>query len=666
MPSLSWYVNRLGRMSAGEVLHRLTQVAQSTTDQWTSTRASEVPAPTMSVATAQFVHSDATIDPAIYLQRADEYLRDEFSFFALEGCHLGNPPQWNRDPLTGRLAPQQRAATLDYRDEHLVGNIKYLWEPNRHLHLPTLAQAYALTGETRFLHALRDHLDSWIKQCPYGVGANWTSSLELAIRLINWSIAWQLIGGASSPIFEGVSGRAFQKRWLDSVFLHARGIMKKLSRYSSANNHLIGEVAGVWVASVTWDYWAQMRVWGERAKQILTDEAFTQNAADGGNREQATSYQQFVLDFLLIAGLAARAAERDFVPEYWGRIEAMMTFIASLMDVAGHMPMIGDADDGYVVDLAAQGGGFDNFQSLLATGAVLFNRPDFARKARRLDDKTRWLLGRQSDARWSALVAAESAVSLPRAFANSGYYILGDRLDTPEEVRMLVDAGPLGYLSIAAHGHADALSCLLNIAGREVLIDPGTYAYHTQPDWRRYFRSTRAHNTVSVDGLDQSRQSGNFMWSLHARSRCEVFEVNSNSQRFVGSHDGYRQQGTAVTHRRTIVYDAIRRTFEIEDAIEGEGAHEIARHWHFAEDLDPRVEDNAVIVDVGRMTVRLVAGEADTQSASYRGGDAQQGGWVSRRFDRKSPSTGVRWINRVVAPVVLRTRIDILDRGLDR
>jgi Heparinase II/III-like protein/Heparinase II/III N-terminus len=647
-------------MSAGEVLHRLTRAAQSTTDHLISARVAEVPTPVVAKNGTTFVHADANVDRETYVRRADRYLDDEFSYFALERCHLGNPPQWNRDPLTGRLAPQQRAATLDYRDERLVGNIKYLWEPNRHLHLPTLAQAYVLTHDVKYLQAVRAHLDSWMSQCPYGIGVNWTSSLEFAIRLINWSITWQLIGGADSPLFADAEGRAFRKRWLESIFQHVRGTMKKLSRYSSANNHLIGEVTGVWVASVTWDYWPQMRAWGERAQQILTDEAFTQNAADGGNREQAFSYQQFVLDFLLVAGLAGRAAGRDFVPEYWARLESMMTFIASMMDVAGHMPMVGDADDGFVMDLAAEGGGFDNFQSLLATGAILFDRPDLARKARRLDDKTRWLLGNQATQRWERLIASDADRILPRAFADSGYYILGDNFETSDEVRMLVDAGPLGYLSIAAHGHADALSCVLNVGGHEVLVDPGTYSYHTQPEWRRYFRSTLAHNTVSVDATDQSRQSGNFMWSVHANARCEQFEPNADKQRFIGSHDGYRQQGIAATHRRSIAYDTATRTFEIEDRIEGEGEHQIARHWHFAENLDPQVQGDTITVKAGRFTVRLTSVDANADVRSVRGGNANEGGWVSGRFDRKSPSTTVHWSQRTSLPAVLRTRIEIV------
>ena len=83
-----------------------------------------------------------------------------------------------------------------------------------------------------------------------------------------------------------------------------------------------------------------------------------QNAPDGGNREQAFAYQTFVLDFLLLAGLAARARGEDFSPVYWRRIEVMIDFLASMTNVAGRLPMIGDADDGYVVKLARRAGVF--------------------------------------------------------------------------------------------------------------------------------------------------------------------------------------------------------------------------------------------------------------------------------------------------------------------
>jgi Heparinase II/III-like protein/Heparinase II/III N-terminus len=657
MQSLQWYVNRLGRMSPSELTYRVAQAAKVTTHRWAGLDQRAAPEPHAGPTGARFVHKDVYVDATPYIAQAEAIMAGRYQIFDLENRDLGALPEWNRDPLTGRLAPLLHAASLDYRDEQLVGNIKYLWEPNRHLHLPQLAQAYALTDELRYAHAVRDQVSSWITQCPCGRGPNWSSCLELAIRLINWSITWQLLGGFEAPLFRDAEGRRFRDQWLRSIYQHARAISGRLSRFSSANNHLIGEAAGVWIASLTWNYWPRMRYWGLRCKTILENEALTQNATDGGNREQAFAYQQFVLDFLLLAGLAARGADDDFSVDYWNRILGMLEFIAAMMDAGGNVPMVGDADDGYVARLSPEPW-FDNYHSLLATGAVLFDRADFAHKAGPIDDKTRWLLGANAIAQCSHEAAARRSAETPRAFPQSGYYLLGSAFDTPDEVRMLIDAGPLGYLSIAAHGHADALSVVLSIAGREILVDPGTYAYHTEPQWRSYFRSTRAHNTALVDDQDQSRQVGNFMWSRHAGAKCLLFNANGIEQRFAGEHDGYESLSDPLTHRREITYDTARRTFEFTDVFECEAAHRVCLSWHFAESAEPVAHGDELQVRAGRYLVRIIPVDRPAHVHVFRGGDAMQGGWISRRFGCKAPTTTVVWQSHIHGTTQLRTRIE--------
>jgi hypothetical protein len=198
----------------------------------------------------------------------------------------------------------------------------------------------------------------------------------------------------------------------------------------------------------------------------------------------------------------------------------MLDFLASIMDAGGNVPMFGDADDGYAVRLSPAED-FCPYRSLLATGAVLFKRGDFKKKAGALDDKTRWLLP-ESESVFRELNTERTRLPPRQAFADGGYYVMGCDFCTPAEIRLVADAGPLGYRSIAAHGHADALSFTLSVGGREFFVDPGTYAYHTQPAWREYFRGTAAHNTVRVDGENQSVSGGNFMW-IHRRglaARC--------------------------------------------------------------------------------------------------------------------------------------------------
>ncbi len=631
-----WYWNRLRCMSPGEVGHRVQQKAFAQLQRWGLATARRAPDPDLSEPLCNFVSFGDGISARPYVGAADEILTGRLRIFAMDHVY-GATMEWNRDPKTRTMAPLIFGKTLNYRNPRAVGDIKYLWEPNRHLHLVTLAQAYHLTGDRRYLQGLRRQLESWFDQCPYLKGPNWTSSLELAIRLINWSIAWQLIGALDCAAFQGEDGQEFRDRWLTSIYRHMQFVRGNLSRYSSANNHLIGELAGLYVGASTWPFWPKTRKWGAQTKKELLCEALLQNAPDGVNREQAISYQQFVLDFLIIAGLAARAKCDDFSDGYWERIEVMLEFIASVMDVNGNVPMIGDADDGYVVRLS-QEPDFCPYRSLLATAAVLFERGDFKRKAGRFDDKSRWLFGSRGEEQFRRL---ESAVlALPRrAFPEGGYYILGCEFDTDKEVRIVVDAGPLGYLSIAAHGHADALAFTLSVGGHEFLIDPGTYAYHTDRKWRDYFRGTSAHNTLAVDGENQSAIGGSFMWTRKANATCESWEPGDGMDRFVGVHDGYMRLPDPVIHRREICLTKPERKIVITDILECLSTHLVQCYWHFSEACDVALEEASLIVTNVGITIKLSISDPRMKFEIAKGRADPPIGWVSHRFDVKAPTT---------------------------
>jgi hypothetical protein len=655
--AVTWYWNRLRCMSLGELGHRLHQKVTSRLQslglgraRWVSADASRV--------VRSFAGRGTHVTPDLYIQAADELLAGKLKVFDREYGY-GPEPDWNRDPKTGTIAPLAYGKTLNYRDESVVGDIKYLWEPNRHLHVVTLAQAYHQSGEQRYLEGLRHQLESWLDQCPYLKGPNWTSSLELAIRLINWSIVWQLTGGIASPMFAGPGGGQFRENWLRSIYQHMHFIRGHLSRFSSANNHLIGELSGLFVGCVTWPFWPDTARWQQVAKAGLEREALLQNAPDGVNHEQAISYQQFVLDFLLLAGLAGHENDDAFSQPYWQRIESMLEFLASVMDVHGNVPMIGDADDGYAVRLS-QEAVFCPYRSLLATGAVLFKRGDFKAKAVRLDDKTRWLLGAEADATFSAIPADIATHPVRREFREGGYFVLGSDFETAGEIRMIADAGPLGYLSIAAHGHADALAFTLSVGGREFLIDPGTYAYHTQKKWRDYFRGTAAHNTVVVDGENQSEIGGNFMWLRKANAVCESFEAGLVLDRFVGSHDGYRRLSDPVVHRREIMLEKTTRRIAVTDILDCTGQHRAECRWHFSEACEVWLEDSTLYArnDGIDISLRFSAPDLALKIGVHKGEENPPCGWVSRGFDVKIPAVTAVVRFAVHGQTTLVTEID--------
>ena len=646
-------------MSAAEIAHRIAKAAALQVERLGLKRL-EVPAPDLGYAPRPWIHAAPRVEAQRYVDAAERSGAGVFDVFALEGVELGKPPRWNRDPLTGVEAPLTFGKLLDYRDPKRVGDCKYLWEPNRHLHLVAIAQAWALTRDARHAAALQSHVESWIDACPFPLGPNWSSALEAGLRLINWSLAWQLLGGATSPIFEGEEGRAFRGKWLASVYQHAEFVNGHYSLHSSANNHLVGEAAGVYLAALAWPHWERADAWHEQARAILEREALLQNAPDGVNLEQSTSYLQWTFDLLLLPWLAARANGEDFPAAYGSRLESMLDFLASVMDAGGHVPMIGDADDGFVVRLDPAKG-FCRFRSLLATGAILFDRPDFKAKAGELDDKTRWLLGPAAGEAWERLSETRE-LPVRRAFPDGGYYILGTDFESPREIRIVADAGPLGYREIAAHGHADALSFTLSVGGEEFLVDPGTYAYHTQPEWRAYFRGTAAHNTVRIDGLDQSQPGGNFMWLRKARAQASAWSSTPEQDFLEASHDGYMALDDPVLHRRRLVLRKAERRLVVEDYLEMHAPHDVEIFFHCAPEAHALAIFRGAKVLRGGKALHLKWPDLeDGRAEILRGRTGPIAGWVSRRFDRREPAPTLVWRARLAGDCVLRTVIELPD-----
>lgn len=659
MQKFVWYWNRLQRMSAAEVIYRLQNVGINEIQRRGLFTAANVPKADYLNVVHKEDYSRPQINVEKYTEAADKILGGHLQIFALEEAALGEIPNWNQDPLTGKNAPLTFGKSLDYRDQELVGNIKYLWELNRHLQLVILAQAYKLSGSVRYLNGLRNQLQSWLDQCTYLQGPNWSSSLELGIRLINWSFVWRLIGGINSDVFKSEQGIAFRNCWLNSIYQHMHFIAGNFSRFSSANNHLIGESAGLFVATCIWPYWKKIEIWQDKSYKILSTEALIQNTSDGVNREQSTAYQQFVLDFMLIAALTGRISNIEFKSKYWQRIESMMSFIASIMDKRGNVPMIGDADDGYVVKLS-QENNFCPFASLLATGAVLFKRGDLKRKAKCFDDKSRWLLHDLAADEFEAIKVSDSnALPVRRTFHKGGYFILGNNFETNHEVRLIIDAGPLGFLSLAAHGHADALSVMLSVGGREFLIDPGTYAYHTEPGWRNYFRGTAAHNTAVVDMQDQSEIGGNFMWVRHAKAKCIRWDIKDTKEEFEGLHNGYECLADPVIHKRAIQLIKAENKIVIDDIFECKGAHTVARYWHFSEHCKVTLANQKIIANNDGIQLSLTTEQSDVKMVSYEGATDPARGWISRRFDVKTPSPTVVCETPIKGRTHLQTEIDL-------
>lgn len=566
------------------------------------------------------------------LTQARSIAAHRLSFFDLKDCDLGQPIDWNRDHKFGKSAPMRFAASIDYRDFNRTGDCKLVWEPNRHHQLVVLGRAYRASGDPAYAAEVVAQLDSWLRQCPFGIGMNWRSPLELGIRLINWVWALDLI--AESGLVCG----EFRQRLLRAVHQHVWEIARKYSRSSSANNHVIGEAAGVYIACGYFTHLRNAAPWRAQARRILCEQILRQTYPDGGTREQAVGYQMFVMQFFLLAALTGRSLGEEFPPSYWERLERMCEFLAALSEGGPSLPMFGDCDDGYVLDLGGRAG---DPRPLLSIAAILYKRADFKARAGSCRESARWLLGRDSHGAFEAIASTgEEGCMVSRAFPGTGYYLLQHgRQGSHDGISAVFDCGELGFGPLAAHGHADALSFTLRAFGTDILVDPGTYDYFSYPQWRQYFRCTRAHNTLMIDDLDQSVMLGPFLWGQRAGARCLLWEPSAVGGKVVGEHNGYARLKDPVIHRRSMELDGPAGSLTIRDEIIARESHEVDVFFHLAEHCQARlIGGNRYQIVSGGQTVTM---ELDPRLSVRMLTAAEDpiGGWVSRGYHHRAPST---------------------------
>jgi hypothetical protein len=232
----------------------------------------------------------------------------------------------------------------------------------------------------------------------------------------------------------------------------------------------------------------------------------------------------------------------------------------------------------------------------------------------------------------------------PAEFPDAGLTFLRTPPTDGPEIWCCCDGGPHGFLSIAAHAHADALSVEVRHGGVEILADPATYCYHGEAAWRSYFRSTRAHNTIEVGGVDQSTSGGHFLWTRHAQTRrIEPVEGMPDASTWSAEHDGYTVLDPPVRHRRTVRLLRTGRQLEIRDEIHAGGSHPVRIAYHFGPAVKAHLDGDVACltwVDSNRepatATMQLPDGVA---WSLIRGGTDPVLGWYSPRFGEKEPST---------------------------
>lgn len=671
MPSarkLRWYYARLRSMSAAEIGFRARRAGAGLLARWRQRgpRSYEDYLPAVSAAnafeglrgrmgvpereTARGLLVPSCPDAvSATVTAAREICEGRLCFFA-RTWQYGPDWQWLRDPRGDKQWPLRHWSRVDIRG----GGAKYVWEPNRHQHLICLAKARYWTGDGAFSRELERQLRSWLDQNPPYYGIHWTGGIELAVRLVSW--CWALAFAGDAPELT----ESTRRRLLAAIALQAGHIRSRLSAHSSANNHLIAEASALALVGMLFSDLPPAAGWLRTGLSILSRELERQVHPDGVGAEQAIHYHGEVLEwYLLVAALERR---RGGVAHHaWrDRLLRMATFLERIGDRCDNLPAYGDSDDAQVAPLADTA--TDYYRSLRVVTAVLYGERGVLRGGEPPDERAFWLCG--APGVQGTDVRVEGNRSGRAVFPQGGWVIhrTGGRGLDRQDGHLVLNCGALGYGSIAAHGHADALSLWLSIKGIPLLIDPGTGTYHEDDRVRAYFRSTRAHNTVVVDDLDQSLQTGPTIWRAHARTSLRSGSLHSGVIA-EGRHLGYRRLRDPVTHRRTVTW-CEPGAYAVLDEILGEAAHRVSLYWHTPPGTRVAIEqDRSCLIERedARTRVWWRAG-VPMRAEVFEGCKEPLLGWYSPAYGAWTPAPSLQLACRATLPLTIVTIID-LDLG---
>ena len=455
---------------------------------------------------------------------------------------------WHISLENGNKWPKDYYSKIAYRQGNKTGDLRLVWEPSRLQQLVNLSLLIDDEDE-RFVEKISQSIvqqfEHWDKNNPTLIGVHYISSMECSLRLISVIIAFDNIRNCNYVKSE---------TWntlLGFVWKNAEYVSKRISLYSSAGNHTIAECSGLLFAAILFPEFKEASQWKAVAEKILFKEFKRQINDEGGSIEQAFCYQVFILDLF---GLIIKLYESHklVIPnDLLVLHKKSCMFLNSLSSNIDELPNVGDSDNGYA-------------------------------------------LSKYLNIIWEERHFDEGLT----VFEKTGYSVINN---TKINQQILFDHGSLGMPPSYGHGHADALSIVLRSGDNLVLIDPGTYTYTGDLEWRKYFRGTRAHNTVIVNGLDQSKQETAFMWTKPYVSKVKKISQEAGGIiKLLAYHDGYKELG--ICHWRGIVVFPEGHIF-VWDFIDGKNKFDLELNWHLGVGFEKI--DNIYILQTSSGIIRL-------------------------------------------------------------
>jgi hypothetical protein len=578
---------------------------------------------------------------------ADRALAHVFRVFDQELTFDG-PVNWHFSADTHKEWPMRPWYEIQTTGSECPGDVKYVWELNRHGHLVTLGRAYWQSGDEKYASEFCEQIRNWLRANPLGQGVNWCSGLEIAIRATAW--IWCISFFLRSPHLGDDLLWGMVRALLYSGRRLASGL--GFTRHCVRNNHFIGELTGLLSISLFLPESVESGNWLERARSALVGELEAQSYADGVSMEQSFGYQVFVVELYFLALRYLRIAEASVPDSTCRRLEAMVEFLQAVRKPDRKTPIAGDWDEGRVLPLGSEA--TRSLESVFSTAACWFERADFKFTAGRLSEQTLWLLGLDGVRRYGQL-DARPPFATGLSFPNGGYHVVRSGWGEKDDFLMF-RCGPHGV-----HGHADQLSIEVSARGVDLVLDPGNVTYNGDPALRAYFRGTSAHSTVVVDDLPQSVPFGTFRWLKVAKPTAATCHFGTVATWMRGGHLGYQRLKRPTTHFREILF-VHGNYLLVFDRFATAGLHTY--------DISFQLPPGGIQIDGESQACRLTVGEqaftiapldpCPTRAIVTQGQmTPRPSGWMSEGYGRMRPSPRLVLKKTANGPAVFATLIDM-------
>ncbi|MBE7097081.1 alginate lyase family protein [Bacillus cereus] len=508
------------------------------------------------------------------IRDAENIYNHVFNLLGSGDVQLGENILWNKDFKTGFIWDNQFYKEIKIIDLQNKADVKVPWELSRFQHVFTLGKAYWVMEDEKYAVEFKEQIIDWIEKNPFEMSVNWTCTMDVAIRAVNWIVGYYLFKDSREI------DKNFWELFNKSLYMHGKFIYKNLeNKGEHTGNHYLSNIVGlVWLGL----YFKQFSLssvfdsntpekWLAYGVAELEKEMFVQVNEDGTNYEASTSYHRLVTELFLITTILCNENSITFSKKYIKRLEKMCDFLMHLNQPNGKSPLIGDADDGRLIIFSKYGSWNKNdFRHLLAIAGEFFNRNDFRHFGVTYREDALWCTGSWSDIDQQFLLES-------KAFNSGGYYILRNK-----DIYCCIRCGELSFRGQGAHSHNDQLSFTLSFGGEDIFIDSGTFTYTADYKMRNLFRSTSVHNTLEIPPYEQNDFEKYHLFEMTEQSFSKCTYVNNSN--FIGQHRGYFKK-CGVIHERSIYIEEDK--LNIKDSVIGEKKFELC-NFNFI--LDPEVK----------------------------------------------------------------------------